>query len=194
MIAHLKISATLFRYFPRTILCRLNIPQCIADLRCLLSTKGRHHIIHKLLLELRIRHRHLQTPHCMLNMQFMLPIIDHNARLIRADPLLHRSSDLRPQFRRRFDDLVGVLSRGGLAVKEAAGGAVVDAEFAFEAVAGGLLAGELEDEGVHVEGDGFDGGDGEAAPVELGAPVDGGVDDNSARVGLECVLGGLPCA
>lgn len=37
---------------------------------------------------------------------------------------------------------------------------MVDAELSFEAVAGVFLAGELEDEGVDVEGDGFDGGDG----------------------------------
>ena len=71
---------------------------------------------------------------------------------------------------------------------------MVDAEFAFEAVAGGFLAGEFEDEGVDVEVYFFDIFGFYAFSVELGTAVYDGVDDYAAGVGFEGVLFGFPCA
>ena len=86
----------------------------------------------------------------MLNMQLMLPVIDHNACFVRSDTIFNRSRDFRPQLRCSFDDFIGVFCWCGFTVEETAGGAVVDAELAFQAIARGFLAGEFEDKGVDV--------------------------------------------
>lgn len=111
-----KFAPMLLRLKPGTIRRRRDIPQRFADFRGLLSAKHRHDVIHEFLLELHICHRHLQTAHRMLDMQLVLPVVDHDARLVRADALSDRSRDLRPQLCCRFDDLVCVFCWGSLAV------------------------------------------------------------------------------
>jgi hypothetical protein len=77
----------------------------------------------------------------MLDMQFVLAVVDHDARLVRSNAVFNCGGDLRPQLCSFFDDLVSVLCRCGLAVEKTAGCAVIDAKFSFKAVTESFLAG-----------------------------------------------------
>jgi hypothetical protein len=69
---------------------------------------------------------------------------------------------------------------------------VINTELPFEAIAWSLFAGKLEDQGVDVKVDLLDGLSFEPFAVELGAAVDGWMDDYAAGVGFEGILFGFP--
>jgi hypothetical protein len=91
-----------------------------------------------------------------------------------------------------------VLEGRGAPKDQAAGAAVEDAKLSLQAVLRGLLARELEDQGVDLGGDGGDAVDGDVLGEELlvegAAGVDDGVDDDAAGEGLEAVAENLPPA